>query len=68
MSSIDASGSAAYGAAKVRSEFAANAVREQAQQERQVASMLERVQETNDQEKRETRQIPGMGRAVDISV
>ncbi|EFO32341.1 conserved hypothetical protein [Roseibium sp. TrichSKD4] len=68
MAGIEGTGSAAQSAANVRSELATNAIREQNQQERQVASLLEKAQDTNEQQKRETREIPGLGRAVDISV
>lgn len=64
----DSSSSAAYSAASVRSELAANAVRDQNNQERQVAERLEESQATNEQERREQRQIPGLGEAVDITV
>lgn len=62
------SSSAAYSAAAVRSELAANAVRDQNDQERQVAERLEESQATNEQDRREQRQIPGLGEAVDITV
>lgn len=59
---------AAYNTANVRSELAANAVRDQNDQERQVAERLEEAQATNEEDRREQRQIPGLGEAVDITV
>ena len=51
-SAIDSSSSsAAYSAASVRSELAANAVRDQNQQERQVAERLEQAQATQEENK-----------------
>ncbi|KZM51145.1 hypothetical protein [Labrenzia sp. OB1] len=68
MSSIsETSSSAAYSAADTRSQLAANAIRDQNEQERQVASRLDEAQET-EQTRREARKIPGLGEAVDISV
>lgn len=60
--------SAAYGTANVRSELAANAVKDQNEQERQVAERLDEAQATQEQDRREQRQIPGLGNAVDITV
>lgn len=68
MSTIDSSSSAAYSAASTRAELATNAVRDQNAQERQVASLLERAQDADETRRREVRDIPGLGRAVDISV
>lgn len=69
MASIsDSSSSAAYSTANVRSELATNAIRDNNEQERQVADRLEESEETNQQQRREARQIPGLGNAVDISV
>ncbi|WP_420413001.1 hypothetical protein [Roseibium sp.] len=62
------SSQAAYNTANVRSELAANAVRDQNDQERQVAERLEEAQATNEEDRREQRQIPGLGEAVDITV
>jgi len=62
------SSSAAYSAASVRSELATNAVKDQNEQERQVAERLDEAQATDEQERREQRQIPGLGNAVDITV
>ncbi|MBO0347104.1 hypothetical protein [Roseibium limicola] len=60
--------SAAYGAANVRSELATNAIRDNNQQERQVANRLQEQQETTQgQDRRQARQIPGLGNAVDIT-
>ncbi|GAB2186513.1 hypothetical protein [Roseibium sp. LAB1] len=68
-SAIDSSSSsAAYSAASVRSELAANAVKDQNQQERQVAERLQEAQATQEEDRRESRRIPGLGNAVDISV
>lgn len=67
MSSISAaSPSAAYSAAETRSQLASNAVRQENEQERQVASRLEEAQES-DEARRESRKIPGLGEAVDIT-
>lgn len=63
----DSTSSAAYSASSVRSELAANAVRDQNDQERQVAQRLDEAQVTGEQD-REQRQIPGLGEAVDITV
>lgn len=67
MSSISAtSPSAAYSAAEVRNQLASNAVRQENEQERQVATRLEEAQES-DEDRRESRKIPGLGEAVDIT-
>ncbi len=68
MASISGSSSAAVSAANVRSELAANAIRDQNEQERQVVERLEVAQETQERERRESREIPGLGNAVDITV
>ena len=68
MSTIDGSSSAAYSAASTRAELATNVVRDQNAQERQIASLLDRAKETDETQRREARDIPGLGRAVDISV
>ncbi|GGB39797.1 hypothetical protein GCM10011316_09780 [Roseibium aquae] len=62
------SSAAAYSTANVRSELATNAIRDQNEQERQVAERLEEADATEQQEERENRQIPGLGNAVDITV
>ncbi|GAA0785016.1 hypothetical protein E1180_18720 [Roseibium denhamense] len=62
------SSQAAYSAANVRSELATNAVRDQNEQERQVAERLEESEATDQQDRRDQRQIPGLGEAVDITV
>ncbi|PVB62060.1 hypothetical protein [Labrenzia sp. 011] len=68
MASIsETSSSAAYSAADTRSQLAANAIRDQNAEERQVASRLDEAQES-EQTRREARKIPGLGEAVDISV
>lgn len=67
MSSVSDAGSAALSAASVRTELSTNAIRDQNEQERGVAAMLDEAQ-TSEQERREARQIPGMGEAVDITV
>ncbi|MEP2703545.1 MAG: hypothetical protein ABJN98_23275 [Roseibium sp.] len=68
MASVSDSSSAAYSAASVRSELATNAVKDQNNQERQVAQRLEEAQVTEQADTREARKIPGLGEAVDISV
>ncbi|WP_415714906.1 hypothetical protein [Roseibium sp.] len=67
MASVSDSGSAAISAASVRAELASNAIRDQNEQERLVADMLDAAQSA-EQDRREARQIPGMGEAVDITV
>lgn len=62
------SSSAAYNTANVRNELAANAVRDQNEQERQVAERLEEASQTQEEDRREARKIPGLGNAVDITV
>ncbi len=59
--------SAAYAAADARSQLATNAIRDQNDQQRQVADRLEEAQES-DETRREARKIPGLGEAVDITV
>lgn len=66
MASVSSSTSVSYDAAQVRAELAANAIRDQNEQERQVADRLDEAQES--QEKRQARKIPGLGEAVDITV
>ncbi|WP_298816833.1 hypothetical protein [uncultured Roseibium sp.] len=68
MASVTDSSSAAVNAASVRAELATNAIRDQNDQERQVAARLEEAQVTNEADRREARKIPGLGNAVDISV
>lgn len=68
MPSVSDSSSASHTVANIRNEFALNAVRDQAEQERQVADRLENAQATQEEERRETRKIPGLGEAVDITV
>ncbi|MCX2724874.1 hypothetical protein [Roseibium salinum] len=68
MTSVSDSTSAAYSAASVRNELAANAVRDQNDQERQVAERLQKAQETTEEARRESRKMPGLGEAVDITV
>jgi len=63
----ESNSSAAYSAAEVRQQLATNAVRDQNEQERQVAARLEEASE-KDEARRENRKIPGLGEAVDISV
>ena len=64
--SDSSSSSAAYSAADVRTQLAANAIRDQNEQERGVAARLEDAKET-EQVRRESRKIPGLGQAVDIT-
>ncbi|MEP3045367.1 MAG: hypothetical protein ABJL55_05550 [Roseibium sp.] len=68
MASVSDSSSAAYSTASVRSELATNAVKDQNNQEQQVAQRLEEARVTEQAETREARKIPGLGEAVDISV
>lgn len=68
MASVSDSTSAAQNAASVRNELAANAIRDQNQQERQVAERLQKAQDTQEEARRESRKIPGLGEAVDITV
>ena len=68
MSSVADSTSASYDVAKIRNEFALNAVKDQAEQERQVADRLENAQVNQEEQRREARKIPGLGEAVDITV
>jgi len=67
MVEISGSSSAAVSNYNVRSELAANAVKDANEQERQVADRLQEAQETKQEDRRETRQIPGLGNAVDIT-
>ncbi len=69
MASVSGSSSpsAAYSAADVQTKLAANAIRNENEQERGVAARLEEAKET-EQQRRETRKIPGLGNAVDITV
>lgn len=64
---INETSSAAYSNINVRSELATNAIRDNAEQEQQVANRLEEQQTTQQQERRQNRQIPGLGNAVDIT-
>ncbi|MFD1697553.1 hypothetical protein [Roseibium aestuarii] len=59
--------SAAASSYNVRSQLATNAIRDSAQEERQVADRLQDQQNTQEQQRRQSRQIPGLGNAVDIS-
>lgn len=68
MTTVSDSSSASYDVAKIRNEFATNAVKDQAEQEQQVASRLEDAQATREEDRRENRRIPGLGEAVDITV
>lgn len=68
MTTVSDSSSASYDVAKIRNEFALNAVKDQAEQEQQVASRLEDAQATREEDRRENRRIPGLGEAVDITV
>ncbi|WP_417667789.1 hypothetical protein [Roseibium sp.] len=67
MPEVSGSSSAAYSNYNVRSELATNAVKDANEQDRQVADRLEEAQETSQQERRDNRQIPGLGNAVDIT-
>ena len=60
------SSSAAYSAASVRNELAANAVKDQNDQERQVADRLEEAQATQEEDRREQREIARGGMVVDF--
>ena len=68
MTTVSDSSSASYDVAKIRNEFAINAVKDQAAQEQQVASRLEDAQATREEDRRENRKIPGLGEAVDVTV
>ncbi|WP_029062803.1 hypothetical protein [Labrenzia sp. DG1229] len=68
MASVSDSTSASYSVANIRNEFAINAVKDQAEQERAVADRLNDAQATQEEQRRETRKIPGLGEAVDITV
>lgn len=68
MTTVSDSSSASYDVAKIRNEFALNAVKDQAEQEQQVASRLEDAQATREEDRRENRKIPGLGEAVDITI
>ncbi|WP_153771588.1 hypothetical protein [Labrenzia sp. CE80] len=67
MVEISGSSSAAASNYNVRSELATNAVKDANEQERQVADRLQEAQETKQEDRRESRQIPGLGNAVDIT-
>ncbi|WP_417687374.1 hypothetical protein [Roseibium sp.] len=67
MPSISGESSAAYSVNANRAEFASSAIRQANEQDRQVADRLEEAQETTQQTRREARQIPGLGNAVDIT-
>ena len=60
--------SADHSAAHTRSQFATNAIRDQAHQEQKVAERVREAQETSETERREARKIPGLGEAVDVTV
>ncbi|MBO6758207.1 MAG: hypothetical protein JJ902_17860 [Roseibium sp.] len=68
MTSVSGGGSAEVNAANIRNQLAANAIKDQNAQERQVAERLEDAQATSEEDRRESRKIPGLGEAVDISV
>lgn len=68
MASVTDSSSASANVANIRNQFALNAVRDQAEQERQVADRLQDAQATQEEQRRESRKIPGLGEAVDITV
>ncbi|MBD8891679.1 hypothetical protein [Roseibium litorale] len=61
------SGAASYGVANVRSELAANNIRQSNEQDRQTAEELRETSQTREEERRESRKIPGLGNAVDIT-
>lgn len=61
------SGAASYGAANVRSDLATNNIRQANEQERQTAEELRETSRTREEERRESRKIPGLGNAVDIT-
>jgi len=65
MASVSGASSAA---ADVRSQLATNAIRDQNEQERQVAARLDEAQANEEERRRESRKIPGLGEAVDITV
>ncbi len=67
MPSISGEGSAAYAVNANRAEFASNAIRQANEQDRQVADRLEEAQETKEESRRQNREIPGLGNAVDIT-
>ncbi|MEJ8474892.1 hypothetical protein [Roseibium algae] len=67
MSEISGAAGAASNAYSVRSELATNAIKDSNAQERQVVDRLEESQDITQQDRRETRKIPGLGDAVDIS-
>ena len=68
MPSISDSTAAAYSNASVRNELAVNAVKDANDQDRQVADRLQEAKtETDQEDRRERRQIPGLGEAVDIT-
>ena len=69
MSSVSDASSAAVSAASTRADLAATFLKSNAQAEQAVAERVEAVSESlNESAKRETRKIPGLGNAVDISV
>ncbi|WP_346892763.1 hypothetical protein [uncultured Roseibium sp.] len=67
MDSVSSAGSSAAQAANIRSELATNAIRDANEQERAVAERVEDAQSTEQQARRDQRQIPGLGQAVDIT-
>ncbi|WP_148259217.1 hypothetical protein [Polymorphum gilvum] len=68
MSSISGGSSAEFSSAGVRAELASRFVRDAATADRQVVKFLEGAkQPAEDAARRESRKIPGLGNAVDIS-
>lgn len=73
MSSVSGTASADYASANLRSEYSARAAQDSARVERQSAEQQteereETVQDTSRQEEqRQSRKIPGLGNAVDIT-
>jgi len=67
MDSVSSAGSSAAQAASARSELATNAIRDANEQERAVADRLEDAQSNEQEARRQQRQIPGLGQAVDIT-
>ncbi|MBD1546464.1 hypothetical protein [Roseibium aggregatum] len=67
MDSVSSAGSAASQAAGLRSELATNAIRDANEQEQAVADRLEDAQSNEQEARRQQRQIPGLGQAVDIT-
>ena len=67
MDSVSSAGSAASRVAGIRSELAANAIRDANEQEQAAADRLEDAQSNEQEARRQQRQIPGLGQAVDIT-